>query len=340
MRICCLYPGPVPQATWNSEFLREIRQLGNLELHGDVALWEPEKVLATIRRSDVLLTGHGTLAVPSGLLRDRGRLACICHMAGTIRSQIPRAFIEAGIPVTNWGDAPAQTVAEGAMALLLAVLKEIPAHILDKRDGKWVPDSIHRVGSLKHLPVGLFGLGVIGQRFVEMIRPFRPRLLAFDPYQQNWPDDIERMESLAELCGRSFVLVLHAGLSDETRHAIGADLLARLPDGAILINTARGGLVDHDALFRELESGRLRAGLDVLDVNGKDWLPPGHPAVHWPNVILTSHRVGHGSWPSVEQLPERALSARHLVCIDNLKRFATGEPLRFTFDLARYDRST
>jgi len=325
---------------WTPAFIARLGELGSLELHEDAAAWPRQQVLDCIRRSDVLLTGWGSLPIPEEIAADPGRLRYVCTITGSIRQCIPRSLLEAGITVTNWGDAPAQSIAEGAMALLLAVLKEFPAHILDKRAGKWLPATGHLQGSLAGLPVGLLGLGVIGLRFVELIRPFRPVLMAYDPYAAQWPPDVERVDSLADLCARAFALVLHAGLTPETHHVLDAALLARLPDHAIVINTARGGLIDQPALFRELERGRLRAGLDVLDTDGKDWLPLPHPAAGWPNLILTSHQVGRQIWPPPGQLPCRELAASHLTCLDNLARFRSGQPPRFQFDLNRYDRST
>ncbi len=340
MRMIALMARKRVERLWTPAFIARLSGLGSLELHEDAATWPRQRVLDCIRGGEVLLTGWGSLPVPEEIAADPGRLRYICNISGSIRPWVPRCLVAAGIPVTNWGDAPAQSIAEGAMTLLLAVLKEIPAHILDKRAGAWVPASVDRMGTLDGLPVGLFGLGAIGLRFVELIRPFRPVLMAYDPYAAQWPPDVERVGSLAELCARSFALVLHAGLTPETRHALDAALLARLPDHAVVINTARGGLIDQQALFRELASGRLRAGLDVLDTDGQDWLPLPHPAVHWPNLVLTSHHIGRGSWPPPGQLPSRELAAHHLTCLDNLERFRSGQPLRFLFDVNRYDRST
>jgi phosphoglycerate dehydrogenase-like enzyme len=190
-------------------------------------------------------------------------------------------------------------------------------------------------GSLNRLRVGIYGLGVIGRRFVEMIRPFGAELTIFDPYLAEMPEGCSRATSLDELFAGSQAIVIHAALTDETRGSVTADLLARLPRHGVVINTARGGIVDQPALFAELKSGRLRAGLDVLEPDG---LPEEHEARAWPNLILTAHRVDHG-WPDFNE-PPTELNEMQETCIDNLRRFFGGEPLRFTFDRARYLRST
>jgi phosphoglycerate dehydrogenase-like enzyme len=129
--------------------------------------------------------------------------------------------------------------------------------------------------------------------------------------------------------------VICAALSDETRQSITADLLALLPRHGVIINTARGGIVDQDALFAELESGRLRAGLDVLE---PDRLPADHPARTWKNCIFSAHEINRG-WPTDGGEPT-TLAPMHKVCIENLIAFAEGNPIRFEMDLERYRRST
>ncbi len=168
-----------------------------------------------------------------------------------------------------------------------------------------------------------------------MLRPFRPAILVFDPYAASLPEGCERAGSLDELFGRCEAIVIHAALSEETRGSVTAERLARLPDRAVLVNTARGAIVDQEALFAELASGRLRAGLDVLE---PDRLPPGHPARDWENLILTAHDIGKNRPP--EGFPPTSLDSMHRVCLDNLRRFAAGQPLRFVMDRERYERST
>ncbi|MDH3707325.1 MAG: hypothetical protein OES57_14750, partial [Acidimicrobiia bacterium] len=167
---------------------------------------------------------------------------------------------------------------------------------------------------------------------VELLRPFRPRIRAYDPYAATLPDDVERADSLDELCDWCEALVIHAALSDETRGSVTAEHLAALPDSGVIINTARGAIVDQDALFAELDTGRLRAGLEVLE---PDALDPAHPLRQRDNVIFTFHQLGGGPWP-----PRPGLTPMQQRVLDQLDRYARGEPPLFLFDLDRYDRST
>lgn len=140
---------------------------------------------------------------------------------------------------------------------------------------------------------------------------------------------------LDALFASSDAVVITTALTPETRHSVDAGRLARLPDGGILVNIARGAILRQEDLLRELATGRLRAGLDVVDHEGRDWMP-GHPATTWPNLLLTSHPIGCDHWPPD---PER-LGPLHLVCLDNLERFTTGRGLRFRITPELYDRMT
>jgi len=136
------------------------------------------------------------------------------------------------------------------------------------------------------------------------------------------------------LFAASQAVVIHAGLTAETRASVTAERLAVLPDHGVVINTVRGGIVDQEALFAELRSGRLRAGLDVLE---PDRLPGGHEARQWENCLFTAHNIAR-QWPGADA--GTRLQPMHHVCLDNLQRFARGEPLRFTYDRARWLHST
>ena len=320
---------------FTTRFCRELSALGVVTLMENGAQLNDEQRAALIRESDILLTGWGSAPVPAAVAGDHGRLRYICHLTGSLRNILPREIIQAGLPVSNWGDASALPVAEGALALLLASLKQLPEQLATKREGGWLPPHEHWIGSVRNLRLGLYGFGYIGSAFHALCRPLRPRRVAvFDPFATEVPHDIHQVASLEELFAGSDAIAVHAALTNETQRSVTRELLARLPEGGIFINTARGDIVDQDALFSELASGRLRAGLDVLA--GDDRLPAGHPATTWPNLILTSHLDHCANWPSDSE----RLEPWQEVALDNLKRFQRGEPLRFVFTAERLARST
>lgn len=331
MRILNISNGDRIAAVWTEGFVDSLRALGELRLEENGIALSDGEMAERVRGYDVAIVGWDARPLPALLAEDPGELRYVCCYSGTIRGLVPKSIIEAGIAVSNWGDHPANGVAEAAMALLLAVLKDLPKAIDVARSQKWGVRTRRR-GGLAGTRVGLYGCGVIGRRFVELLQPFHSEIRIFDPYAKDLPEGCERAESLDELVDGCEVLVIHAGLSDETTASVRAEHFAQLPDDAVVINTARGAILDQDALFTELISGRLRAGLDVLE---PDYLPADHPILALDNCLLGFHQLDQLQWP-----PRPGLTPMQQICVDNLSRFAAGESPEWLFDSDRYDRST
>ncbi len=317
---------------WIPAFIEELEKIGDLTIIEDARELPDEECAKHIRECNILITSWSARSVPVSLPNDRGKLEYICHVTGEMRSYIPLELIQAGIPVTNWGDVPADGIAEGAMVLLLAMVKNLRHRIEVVQEDGWKPPTDYFSGTLKGLNVGIYGFGVIGRRFVDLLRPFGSVIRIYDPYVEGVPDDCIQVASMEELFGQSEAIVIHSGLSDETRGSVTGELLAMLPDDGIVINTARGGIIQQDALFAELEKGRLLAGIDVLE---PDRLSEGHPARKWPNAIFTAHSIGKS-----HRAGQNVLRPMHQVCLENLMRHIAGEPLKCIMDVARYQRST
>jgi phosphoglycerate dehydrogenase-like enzyme len=314
----------------------ELRKLGRLVIVEQGRALSDDAALARLREADVVLTMWGSRPIPAALAADPGRVRYILNLTGTCRAFVPIEIIRSGIPVTNWGDAPARPVAEGAMALLLAVLKDLRGRTEAVVAGKcWGAKRLGLVsGTLRGLRLGLYGCGAIGRRFVQLVTPFEPELLVFDPYAPSVPENCRRVATLDALFEQSEAVAIWAGLTDETRGSVTAARLAKLPDHGIIINAARGEIIDQEALFAELKSGRLRAGLDVLV--GDNYLPAGHEAHRWPNLILTCHDIASAYWP----VRPPQLSDADRIALENLQNFIAGKPLKFRMDEARYNLST
>ncbi len=332
MRMIHLPAGQPHAELWNDRFIAELRARGELTIVPAAGKLPVGEIAAALREHDVAISCWGSVPIPDELADAPGRLKYACHLTGTVREYIPPALIDAGILVTNWGDAPAYGLAEGAMVLLFAVMKDLHRFVLRQRGMAAEAGGEVVMGSLDETPVGIYGLGVVGRAFVEMLRPFRPVIRIYDPFLKDVPPDCTRVETLAELFRQSRVVVIHAGLTETTRQSVTADMLALMPDHGILVNTARGAIVDHAALAREVCSGRLRAGLDVSD---PEPLPADHPLAQAPGCIVTPHCISN-AWPGD---PVR-LGRHHRICLDNLDRFIRGEPVRFAMDRQRYLRST
>lgn len=316
-------------------FLDKLNQLGDFNLIEDGSDLSEKKRAEIIREHDIYITGRSYMSVPGSIAENPGRLKYICGLTGTQRPFINLEHIEAGLLVTNWGDAPADGIAEGAMALLLAVLKDIRPQVEKLNEDGWKLDADKYVGgTLKNMKLGIYGLGVIGAKFVELAEPFQPELYVFDPYVDQLPQSCQRVDSLEELFSKCHGVAIHAGLSEETKKSVTASLLELLPDQGIIINTARGDIIDQKALFSELKKGRLRAGLDVL-ADG-DWLEPGHPAKKWENVIYTTHKIARNNFIKNEDKLDR----NEEICLNNIERFIKDKELHYVMDKERFMRST
>lgn len=321
---------------WTDAFLDRIQNCGDFTLHTDTGSWPRDRLIATAQSADVILTGWGSCNMPTELAADPGKLRYICHLTGTMRDCIPIEIIRSPIMVTNWGDAPAFSIAEGTLTLLLACLKNLPDHILSKRKGQWNDgDWQSSMSSVRNLRLGVYGFGAIARKFVELCSPLQPVIHIFDPYATDLPAGSHRADSLAQLMQTCHAIAVMAPLNAETENSITAQLLAMLPDHAVIVNTARGAIIDEAALTAELVSGRLRAALDVL-AWGESPLPDNHPLRTCNNVILSGHIIGRSPWP---HCPGN-LSDLHLNALDNLKRFQQQLPLRFIMDEHRYLQST
>lgn len=190
----------------------------------------------------------------------------------------------AGVIVCNAPDAPSVSTAEHTLMLMLAVVKNLPAQTDRAREG--LPGATTGTAlELDGTVLGLVGYGRIARRVGAAARAMGMSVLAYDPYLSE-AEGCELVD-LHRVFTESDVISLHAPAVADTRHMINAESLATMKRGVYIVNCARGGLVDQDALLAALDSGQVAgAGLDVTD---PEPLPVGHPLLGHPNVIVTPH---------------------------------------------------
>lgn len=217
-------------------------------------------------------------------------LLAICRTGIGVDRVDLEAATRRGIVVCNTPDAPTASTAEHAIALMLAVAKRLKRCEAEARAGG--DDHLGRLTGLELAgkTLGLVGVGRIGARVARVARALDMTVKAHDPYvgaEQAERVGVVPVDSLEELLATSDVVSLHLPLTTESRGMIGAARLARMRPGSILVNTARGALVETEALLHALEEGRLAgAGLDVTD---PEPLPAGHPLLHRDDVVVTPH---------------------------------------------------
>jgi len=244
-----------------------------------------------------LLHGAAALLLRSGYvtasLLDRlpDLRAVAVHGAGVDPVDVA-ACTARGVLVTNTPGANADAVAEITIALILSLLRRIPEAAHRAKAGREWDAARHTGGELRGKTLGLVGFGQIGRRVCTIANAFGARVIAADPAQP--PDTIRKHGAepmtLDALLATADIVSLHAPGIPATRHMIGADSIAKMKHGAMIVNCARGSLVDEASLAAALTSGRLGgAALDVLEGEPPD---PASPIYDAPNVILTPHMAG------------------------------------------------
>ena len=211
----------------------------------------------------------------------------------------------AGVAACNAPDAPTVSTAEHALALLLAVAKRVKLAERRLQDGLGDYRATHRALELDGRTLGLVGCGRIGSRMARYSAAVGMRVLVHDPYlDPAKAREVGEPVDLDELWRRSDAVSLHAPATVATRHIVNARAIAAMRPGVIIVNCARGSLIDHDALLAGLESGHIAgAGLDVTE---PEPLPPGHRLLGRDDVIVTPH-VASSTTAGTVRLLDQAL---------------------------------
>ena len=268
--------------------------------------------------AEALVTTWDSPRFDAGLLRDAPRLRAIGHCGGEVKGRFAPELLRR-LTVTNAPAPMARPVAELAVAFLLHAARNVDAYRRALgRPSNAIYGRLHREGAgpetVRGRAVSLLGFGQVGRAAAELLRPFGARLLVHDPHVSRGA--IRRLggtpSSWPDLLAAPY-LILAAALTEETRGMLDARALARLPDGATVINVARGGLVDLSALTREVRAGRLRCALDVTDP--EEPLPLRHPLRRAAGAVLTPH-VGAAHREVRGQMADTVL--------DDLERFFSG----------------
>ncbi|MER5183503.1 hydroxyacid dehydrogenase [Streptomyces sp. NPDC002896] len=270
--------------------LDEVCDLAPLPVLDDFTTDRARTVLAEV---ELLVTGWGCPRLDETVLDAAPRLRAVVHTAGSVRPHITDACWERGIEVSSAASANALPVAEYTVAMILLAGKRVLERARDFRATRRRDDWLRTpagVGNYQST-VGILSASLVGRRVIDLLRPYDLRILLHDPYV---PDDEvtalgARPAGLDELFAQSDAVSVHTPLLPATRGLVSRELLHSMRPESILINTARGAVVDQDALTDILLEGRIRA---VLDVTDPEVLPPDHPLWDCENALITPHLAG------------------------------------------------
>ena len=278
------------------------------------------EVIEAGRGAEVIVTQLAPIT--EKVLRSLGGLRLVVVTRGGPVNVNVGAATENGVIVANAPGRNAPAAAEYALGLMLAAMKRIPAADASLKGGEWRGEfyAYEENGvELDGSTVGLVGFGAIGSRVAKVLDAFGAEVLVHDPFVDD--EKVEavgaRKAGLDELLERSGVVSLHARLTDETRGMIGAGQMSKMPEGSVLVNTARGGLLDYEALCDALESGHLRAA--ALDVYDEEPPPEGSRLFSAPNLVLSPHIAG-----ATRETAHRAAN----IAAAEVGRYARGERLK------------
>jgi phosphoglycerate dehydrogenase-like enzyme len=270
--------------------------------------------------------------IPSEILHKATELKVVSNLAVGVDNIDLETCTQLGIPVGHTPGVLTDGTADLTLALLLSVARQLPVASEDARQGRWASwDPTGWLGTdLKDATIGIIGLGKIGYAVAQRLNGFGPKIIFTSKHPK--PEQAANLNaqqvSLEELLRTSDFICLHTALTEETQGMIDRSAFEVMKGSAILINAARGQVVDTDALVTALETGQIRgAGLDVTD---PEPLPPDHPLYKLDNCLITPH-IGSATFQTRKSMTSIAL--------ENLAAGLSGQPLPHCANPAVYGSS-
>ncbi|PXX56837.1 phosphoglycerate dehydrogenase-like enzyme [Hungatella effluvii] len=315
--------GEVRDSFFSEELRERLERLGCVEWNANTEQYGEEELAEKLRGVDICISGWGNTPFHEKTLKYADKLKLIAHIGGSVRPMVGDAAFERGIRVCSGNRVFAESVAEGVLAYMLCSLRKIGEYEARMAAGEW-PSLIGTRGLLGR-SVGLVGYGMIAEYLVKFLKPFGCRIMVSSRHISAEELAEAGIEAAAaeEIFRTCDIVSLHSSLTARTKHSIGADLLNSMKDGALLVNTARGALIDEEALVSVLQERPVWAALDVFETEP---LPMDSPLRECEKVLLMPHAAG----PTADR---RYVVTSHV--LDDIGRFLNGEPLDCEIDFAR-----
>lgn len=301
-----------------------LETLGTLTWNNTEDYLDAEQLRDALEDMDVLVCGWGTPKLTEEVLCKANRLKLVAYVAGSVANVASEAMYSRGIRIVCGNEAFARSVAEASLAYILCALRYIPFYNNRMQNGLW-KTPVSRGRALNDKTVGIIGYGAISKYLLDLLRPFHVKILLYSGHMTQ-----EQAESLGvqkagleEIFSTCHVVSVHTARSAKNYHMIDERLLRMLQDDAVLVNTARGDIIDEEALIRVAREGKIRVILDVFE---EEPLPAGSGLRGMENVILMPHCGG----PTIDK---RCDAAR--LVLDDILRLQQGTPLQNEIVAAR-----
>ncbi|MGL6226906.1 MAG: 2-hydroxyacid dehydrogenase [Thermoguttaceae bacterium] len=275
---------------WEHETLEELQEANlAIEQGGPDAVSLPEELFVGLDQYDFLVVQFAP--IPRRMIEEATRLKYIGVLRSGVENVDVQTATQRGIKVLNTPGRNARAVAECTLGLILTEIRNLARSHAALKQGMWTRDFPNKaeIPELLDRTVGLIGFGAIARLVARFLTGFGAKIIAYDPFVQGETGSVE-MVDLPTLLKRSDIISMHARYSKETHHLLGPKELAMLKPNVVIVNTARSGLIDEEALIEVLQNQSIMgAALDVFD---EEPLPIGHPFFSLENVTITPHLAG------------------------------------------------
>jgi phosphoglycerate dehydrogenase-like enzyme len=272
-------------------------------------------LLAILPQADACLTSWGVAQLDADVIAAAPRLRAMAHMGSSVKRFVSQALWDQGVHVTSAAPALAEDVAITTLGIMIVGLKRIWPLGQHIRQGGWRESNYWPAREIRHKIVGIIGASHVGRHLIRLLKPLEVHILLYDPFvsaEQTAELGVEKAD-LEPLLKQADVVTLHAPAKPDTYHMLNAKRLALMKAEALLINTARGTLIDEAALIDELSRGRFFAFLDVTD---PEPAAPDSPLRRLENVVVMPHLAG-----CIEDCGRMGEMA-----VEELRRFFASEP--------------
>lgn len=304
-----------------------LESLGEVIWHQDTERkLDPAKLRDALEGIDVLLTGWGCCRLDEYVLEKADKLKLVAYTAGTVSHIVSDAMYAKGIRIVVGNEVFARVVAEGTIAQMMYSLRLFAQ--ADMRVCTWKTNLGNYYNeSLWEQRIGIVGFGAISRNLINLLKAFNAKIKL---YSRHMTDEQAaalgvQKASLEEIFSTCRVVSLNTAKSPENHHMINDELLSLMEQDALLVNTARGDLIDEDTLIKHLESGHIRAALDVY---AKE--PPESEHGFWKIPADRLHMMPHMAGPTIDQRPAAAR-----IVMEDIIRFQKGEPLQYEISASR-----